>query len=341
MQFLPVNEENIRIAAVALRAGRLVAFPTETVYGLGADGFNTRALAGVFAAKGRPRFDPLILHIAALETLETLADLSSLSRKNRGMAELLTGRFWPGPLTLILPKRREVPDLATSGLPTAAIRFPSHPAARALIEQAGCPVAAPSANPFGYLSPTRAEHVRDQLGEKVDIILDGGRTPVGVESTVLDLSGEQPRILRHGGTPREAIEEAIGPVGDSPATATAAQGSISPGLLKSHYAPAVPLSLYSPAEMAELEYVPSEAFLFFSSGSRDAWLARRGCPASGPQIRVLSESGTVLEAAANLFDQLHELDRLRPSRIRAETAPSEGLGLAVNDRLGRAAKKQF
>jgi L-threonylcarbamoyladenylate synthase len=288
MEFLPVNEENIRIAAAALRAGRLVAFPPETVYGLGADGFNTRALAGVFAAKGRPRFDPLILHIASLETLETLADLSSLSRRNREMAEFLTGRFWPGPLTLILPKKPAVPDLATSGLPTAAIRFPSHPAARALIEQAGCPVAAPSAIPFGYLSPTRAEHVRDGLGEKVDIILDGGRTPVGVESTVLDLSGE-PRILRHGGIPREAIEALIGPVTvglaengpekDGPAVETAeaptgleARRIISPGLLKSHYAPVVPLSLYTPAEMANLEYVPAEAFLFFSPQSRDAWL---------------------------------------------------------------------
>jgi L-threonylcarbamoyladenylate synthase len=264
------------------------------------------------------------------------------------MATLLTARFWPGPLTLILPKRPEVPDLATSGLFTAAIRFPSHPAARALIEAASCPVAAPSANPFGYLSPTRAEHVRVQLGEKVDIILDGGRTTVGVESTVLDLSGE-PRILRHGGIPQEAIEEAIGPItacnSASPNCLGTLQGSISPGLLKSHYAPAVPLSLHSPAEMAELEYAPSEAFLFFSPRSRDDWLSRRirqGSPASpGPQIRVLSESGTVLEAAANLFDVLHELDRLGPSRIRAETAPAEGLGLAVNDRLGRAAKKQF
>jgi L-threonylcarbamoyladenylate synthase len=362
MKFLPVNEENIRIAAAALRAGRLVAFPTETVYGLGADGFNTRALAGVFAAKGRPRFDPLILHIADLKTLETLADLSSLSSRNREMAELLTGRFWPGPLTLIFPKQPAVPDLATSGLSTAAIRFPSHPAARALIEQAGCPVAAPSANPFGYLSPTRAEHVRDGLGERVDIILDGGRTPVGVESTVLDLSGE-PCILRHGGIPREAIEALIGPVvvgavvvgpeEDGPEAqrirqgSGTLQGSISPGLLKSHYAPAVPLSLYAPAEMAELEYAPSEAFLFFSPQSRDAWLTSRPGRRAGqgtapePQIRVLSETGNILEAAANLFDLLHELDSLGFARIRAEMAPLEGLGLAINDRLGRAAKKQL
>ncbi|MDR2029708.1 MAG: threonylcarbamoyl-AMP synthase [Treponema sp.] len=337
MEILSPTEAHIRRAAEALDAGLLVAFPTETVYGLGAEGFTIPALVRVFEAKGRPRFDPLIIHIADMAGLDRLADLSSLAGTARARVELLCGRLWPGPLTLILPKRPGVPDIATSGLPTVAVRFPDHPVAQKLIRLSSGTIAAPSANPFGYLSPTRAEHVRDQLGERVDFILDGGRSPVGVESTVLDLSGERPRILRPGGLPRETIEALIGPV-DLPGRDSGAPTA--PGQLKSHYAPRTVLSLHSPEEMIALDYDPSGVYLFFAPGSRKAWIAARreqGIPVPPAQVWTLSETGDLRTAAANLFDLLHELDRLGASRIRAERAPPQGLGLAINDRLSRAA----
>jgi L-threonylcarbamoyladenylate synthase len=359
VRILSLSDEDIRLAAEALRAGRLVAFPTETVYGLGADAFNVSALAGVFAAKRRPRFDPLIVHIARLEDLERVADLSALDPENREKTRALTARLWPGPLTLILPKRPELPDLATSGLPSVAVRFPDHPAAQKLILLSTGAVAAPSANPFGYLSPTRAEHVRDQLGGEVDFIVDGGRTSVGVESTVLDLCSSPPRILRPGGSSRERIEEIIGPV-EGPvqeeARPPAAPGPLlspeplrSPGQLKSHYAPRTPLSLHRREDMAGLADNPAEAFLFFDGPARETWLRGKGRfreeprpPGENPErgesrVRTLSETGDMTEAAANLFDLLHSLDRLGLSRIRAEEAPPEGLGAAINDRLRRAA----
>jgi L-threonylcarbamoyladenylate synthase len=297
----------------------------------------------VFAAKGRPRFDPLILHIAALEALDRVADLGALSPALREKAAILTERFWPGPLTLVLPKRPGVPDLATSGLPTAAIRLPDHPAARALIRLSGGAIAAPSANPFGRLSPTRAEHVRDQLGDKVDFIIDGGRTSVGLESTVLDLSGigsggPIPRILRPGGVPREALEAVIGTVDSAPSFGAAAPAS--PGQLKSHYAPRTPLRLHNPEAMAALPYTPGEIYLFFSPRTASVWLdaqKERGVTAPRAAMRVLAPAGNTLEAAARLFDLLHELDCLGISRIHAEEAPPEELGPAINDRLSRAA----
>jgi L-threonylcarbamoyladenylate synthase len=337
MKILSTAEADIHRAAEALRRGFLVAFPTETVYGLGADAFNQTALAGVFAAKGRPRFDPLIIHIAALDILDRLADLSALNRELREKAAILTARLWPGPLTLILPKRPAVPDLATSGLSTVALRFPDHPVAQALIRLSTGALAAPSANLFGRLSPVRMEHVRDQLGEKVDFIIDGGRTALGVESTVLDLSGGIPRILRPGGVSRESLETLIGAV-ESPGTYGKSK-PISPGLLKSHYAPRTPLTLHRPEAIAALPYTAGEVFLFFSPATRNPWLAgqtRRGVVPPRERIRVLSDSGTTLEAAANLFDLLHELDCLEAPCIRTEEAPPVELGPAINDRLFRA-----
>ncbi|MDR0316433.1 MAG: threonylcarbamoyl-AMP synthase [Treponema sp.] len=346
MEFLTVSEESLTRAAAVLRGGGLVAFPTETVYGLGADVFNSAALARIFEVKGRPRFDPLIVHIADLVTLEKIADLSLLEKAAREKLVVLAEKLWPGPLTIILPKQECVPGLATSGLPTVAIRFPDHAATRRLIALAGGAVAAPSANPFGYLSPTRAEHVRDQLGEKVDIILDGGAARVGLESTVLDICEEQPRILRPGAAPKEAIEALIGPVSGGPADA-AADHIVSPGQLKSHYAPRTPLLVHFRSEAAvlpgptESAETIGEAFLFFDGPSRDAWLsayqniiAQQGRKA--PVIRTLSETGNVLEAAARLFETLHELDKIGVSRIYAQLAPEEGLGAAINDRLQRA-----
>jgi L-threonylcarbamoyladenylate synthase len=327
METLSTSDTDLEKAAAALAAGRLVAFPTETVYGLGADAFNQSALARIFEAKGRPRFDPLIIHIAEMKTLWRIADESSLSKATLERLSLLAERLWPGPLTLILPKRVEVPDLATSALVTAAIRFPSHPVARKLIRLSTGAVAAPSANLFGRLSPTRAAHVKAQLGDKVDYIVDSGKTQVGLESTVLDLSRDVPKILRQGGTEREKIEALIGPVEfsrDSPSGAP-----LSPGQLKSHYAPRAPLVLCERGEMDATPFAPGEGRLYFSRPKTDGIVTDK--------IRVLSETGNVTEAAANFFDCLHELDSLGLDFIRAEEAPASGLGEAINDRLHRAA----
>jgi L-threonylcarbamoyladenylate synthase len=345
MTELSSSKADLRRAADALRAGLLVAFPTETVYGLGADAFNQTALARVFAAKDRPRFDPLIVHIAAPETLDRLADLSALPPSLREKAEVLSARLWPGPLTLALPKRPLVPDLATGGLPTVAIRFPDHPIACELIRLSTGAVAAPSANRFGSLSPTRADHVREQLGDRIDFLIDGGRTTVGVESTVLDLSGasgggpgnaSMPRLLRPGGVSREAIEALIGAV-DYPELIHG-EAPVSPGRLKSHYAPRTPLSLHDSEAMAALRYRQGDRYLFFSKADRDSWLAgQNGLDAPPDSALALSCSGDTLEAAANLFDLLHRLDNVGASRIHAEEAPTDGLGPAINDRLFRAA----
>ncbi|GHT57479.1 threonylcarbamoyl-AMP synthase [Spirochaetia bacterium] len=332
----PVNEKNLALAAAAICNGELAAFPTETVYGLGGDAFNPSALAKIFEAKQRPRFDPLIIHIADIAALENIADLSRLDLSVREKIRRLGAALWPGPLTLILPKKPSVPDLATSGLAAAAIRFPSHPSAQALIRLSTGAVAAPSANRFGCLSPTTAAHVAEQLGDKVDIILDGGRSSVGVESTVLDMTHDTPRILRPGGTSRDQIEAVIGPVdvgGDADSNTVTA-----PGQLKSHYAPGVPLTVHRRKEMIALNDEAATGYLFFDGVSRDAWLAecQKG---AGRHIRVLSEKGDVVEAAANLFAILHEMDRPGLSGIRAEFAPFGGLGDAINDRLSRAAAK--
>jgi len=326
MELLSTSDTDLEKAASALAAGLLVAFPTETVYGLGADAFNRSALARIFEAKGRPRFDPLIIHIAALETLWIIADESLLDKITAKRLSILSERLWPGPLTLILPKRKEVPDLATSALATAAIRFPSHPVAQKLIRLSTGAVAAPSANLFGRLSPTRASHVKAQLGDKVDYIIDGGKTQVGVESTVLDLSRGVPRVLRQGGTDMEKIEALIGPVEVS--CSPPSDAPLSPGQLKSHYAPRTPLVLCKSGGMDAIPFAPGEGRLYFSQPECGEIITERA--------RVLSETGNVTEAAANLFDCLHELDNLSLEFIRAEEAPCCGLGEAINDRLRRA-----
>jgi L-threonylcarbamoyladenylate synthase len=355
----PLNEESLALAARAISSGGLAAFPTETVYGLGGDAFNPLALAKIFEAKGRPRFDPLIVHIAALEALGEVADCSLLPPAARDRAARLIAECWPGPLTLILPKQKRIPDLASSGLPTVAVRFPAHPAAQRLILLSTGAVAAPSANRFGRLSPTRAEHVAEQLGDRVDIILDGGPAPVGVESTVLDMLSPRPRILRPGGLSRERLESLIGPLAPAGGeeglrgTEKAAEGDhadipglpdlpglSSPGTLKSHYAPHTPLSLHSREEILALPWGEDEARLFFDGTTRDAWLSapsrRKAGPLAGSRLRVLSETGSAAEAATNLFAALHELDQTGARRILAQRAPAGGLGEAVNDRLFRA-----
>jgi L-threonylcarbamoyladenylate synthase len=340
MPIIPINDESIREAAAVIARGGLVAFPTETVYGLGGDAFNPLSLAKIFEVKGRPRFDPLIVHIAAFETLETIADLSLLDAAAKKNLAALTEQFWPGPLTLILPKQKTVPDLATSGLPTVAVRLPDHDAARRLIALSTGAVAAPSANPFGYLSPTRAEHVAAMLGEKIEFILDGGPARFGLESTVLDMSGEQPRILRPGAVPKEAIEALVGVVVVGPDVTN--NNPASPGMLKSHYAPRVPLVTHN-GEPPQVDGAAcrsvacrNAAFLFFDGASRDRWLSVSLTEPKPAAVAVLSETGDLLEAAARLFQTLHEFDRPGINRIYAQLAPEKNLGIAINDRLRRA-----
>ena len=335
MPIVKTDDYTIKQAARLISEGELVAFPTETVYGLGGDAFNKNAITKIFDVKNRPLFDPLIVHIASLETLEQVADISSLDLKTKNNLYLLAEKLWPGPFTVILPKQKSIPDLVTSGLPTVAMRFPSHPAARALIEFSGTAIAAPSANPFGYLSPTRAEHVLEMLGDKIQMILDGGLPQVGLESTVLDLCREKPCILRPGGITKETIEEIIGPV----ETAFASDGGInllSPGMLKSHYAPKTPLLLFEKIPATENK-TEKAACIFFDGHSRDRWLLEK------PEYKtllttVLSETGNLQEAAANLFETLHKLDSIGLSAIYTQLAPEEGLGIAINDRLKRAGR---
>jgi L-threonylcarbamoyladenylate synthase len=326
MEVLSTSDADLRRAAASLSAGFLVAFPTETVYGLGADAFNPVSIARIFEAKQRPSFDPLIIHIAERDAVFRITDRSSMNEVMVKRLSVLAERFWPGPLTVILPKRREIPGIATAGLDTVAVRFPSHPAAQALIRYSTGAVAAPSANPFGCLSPTRAEHVRSQLGDRVDFIIDGGKTVVGLESTILDLTRDPPGILRLGGIHGDDIEALIGPVVLSLQSFPGAPPS--PGQLKSHYAPRTPLVLYKQGEMDAIPPEPDEGRLYFTR-------TKKGSIAPD-KIRVLSESANLAEAAANLFDMLHELDNLGLRLIRAEEAPASGLGEAINDRLRRA-----
>jgi len=340
---LSTSAADLSRAAAFIKAGGLAVFPTETVYGLGCDAFNTHALAKVFDVKGRPRFDPLIIHIAAISDLERIADLDALEKPEHILLDKLTGKFWPGPLTLVLPKRQEVPDLATAALPTAAIRFPVHPAAQKLIELSGRAVAAPSANRFGRLSPTRAEHAAAELGNAVDCIVDGGPCSVGVESTVLSIIGL--RILRPGGISREQLEELAGPMPERSGTAGEPEGNgttdepaASPGMLKSHYAPERPLYFYQSDAMQALPYCPEDGYLFFSGKTRNSWSNETGAPDTDC-VKTLSEKGDAVEAAAHLFEYLRLLDGKGVRRICAEALPETGIGAAVNDRLRRAANR--
>lgn len=333
MEILKPTDANLRRAAEALIKGMLVAFPTETVYGLGGNAYDAAVLARIFAAKGRPTFDPLIVHVASIPAVDNIADLSALPPVSADTARAFMAAFWPGPMTLILPKRPCVPDLATSGLPTVAVRFPNHPVARSLIELSTGAVAAPSANPFGYLSPTRARHVADQLGDKVDIILDGGRCSVGVESTVVDMTGSSPLILRPGGLALERLKT-VAP--DTAVLDRTDPKPKAPGQLKSHYAPRRALRLVEFGRLAEAHPEGKAAAVFFDGASR----LRAGSAAERfADVRVLTEAGDVTEAAANLFDLLHELDQGDYDELWAERVPEEGIGAAINDRLYKASKK--
>ena len=316
-------ETSLQSAAELLRKGHLVAFPTETVYGLGADATNPLAVARIFEAKQRPTFDPLIVHVAELSQVETVVS------RFPETARLLATEFWPGPLTLVLPKRDVIPDLVTAGLPGVGIRIPRHPVAIELLKSAGCPVAAPSANPFGGISPTTAKHVVDGLGRHVNCIIDGGPCAVGLESTVLSLMLEQPVLLRHGGCPLEDIERLIGRVEiarTDPTRDDAAQPS--PGMLSRHYAPGARLIVIHHGQSAEP-----------IAGLRCGLLTAGKQPFSGrfARIEVLCDDGNLQTCAANFFAAMRTLDASDLDVIIAHEFPAHGLGVALNDRLRRAA----
>ena len=310
------DDDSIAAAARLLAAGELVAFPTETVYGLGGDATNDRAVARIFEAKGRPRFNPLIVHFPD-------ADSARAQVAFDGRADRLAARFWPGALSLVLPRQPgcAVSLLASAGLGSLAVRVPRHAVAHALLAACGRPIAAPSANASGKISPTTAEHVSRSLGMKVAMILDGGRCPVGIESTVLDLTGPAPVLLRPGGVTVEELADAIGPL-VAPAAADA-DAPKSPGMLASHYAPELPLRLDA------MNVQPREALLAFGPCSIVGAAAAEN----------LSPSGDLVEAAANFFAMLRSLDRPGLAGIAVTPIPDRGLGRAINDRLRRAAAR--
>ncbi|MCL2219957.1 MAG: L-threonylcarbamoyladenylate synthase, partial [Chitinispirillia bacterium] len=311
--------------------GGVVAFPTETVYGLGAGAFDEKAAARVFEVKRRPFFDPLILHVGDKRWLDDLViDVPPPARE-------LIDRFWPGPLTVVLPKKAVVPDIVTSGLPGVAVRVPSNGTALQLINAAGVPVAAPSANLFGYVSPTTAAHVRSQLGGSVDMVIDGGECSVGIESTIISFMGGAPVMLRPGGTALEDIEDAIGKV------AIPANDDLinqSPGRSEQHYATSIPLVLVN--DISEVSNISGININTTDGGLGLIALAPSddlGDISGFAKIEYLSASGSLREAACNLFAAMRRLDASGVGAIAAVPVPGTGLGLAINDRLRRASKK--
>ena len=335
-QLLTATPEAISKAAMLLRGGQIVAFPTETVYGLGADALRPEAVLRVFAAKGRPADNPLIVHVASA------ADAEPLVARIDARARLLMERFWPGPLTLVLPKAARVPAEVTAGLDTVAVRLPAHPVALALIREAAAPVAAPSANRSGRPSPTAASHVYEDMNGRVPLILDGGRCAVGVESTVLDLTEATPVVLRPGGVTPEALGELLGEVRvDAAALAplVVANAPRSPGMKYKHYAPDAALVIVSGPKEAraalarrlcsEAEAAGELAVILAPAERKSAYPAR--------VFRALGAEGDPREAAAQLFAALRELDAQGVQRIIAEAVEAEGIGLAVMNRLCRAA----
>jgi L-threonylcarbamoyladenylate synthase len=355
-QILSPTPENIQFAAKRILEGQVGGMPTETVYGLAGDGLNARALAEIFATKARPTFDPLILHISpeflremSLSALRDrgLIDDAKINAPDRALLEALMAAFWPGPLTLVLPKLPEVPDLATSGLMSVALRMPQHPVARQLIEETARPLAAPSANRFGRISPTRARHVVEELGDRIDWVLDGGPCAIGVESTIVGYDSGDFSLLRPGGLAVQEIEKIIKrPLNFSkPAPGHALPA---PGNLESHYAPSKPLRLL-PKSLAALSDLELET-QFKKAGLAAAFgvLALSGDPqkisarlvrlAGRPVVvRTLSQNGSLIEAAHLLFAELRALDASSAEALFAEPVPTtEGLGYAIQDRLKRA-----
>jgi L-threonylcarbamoyladenylate synthase len=308
-EIIPADLPALARAAAILHRGGLVVIPTETVYGLAADATNPEAVARIFAAKGRPNFNPLIAHVTGRDTAAQQARLSIAARK-------LIDAFWPGPLTIVARKRGDVCDLACAGLDTIALRAPSHPIARQLLALLPFPLAAPSANISGHVSPTTAQHAAEELGDKVDLILDGGPCAIGVESTIVAAPSDlPPTILRAGGITAEAIERIVGPV----QRAKAGDAVSAPGMMARHYAPRAKLRLNAAAPE------PGETYLGFG-------------PGPGAREITLSETGNVAEAAARLYAMLRDLDATGVEAIAIAPIPETGLGEAINDRLRRAAE---
>ena len=309
-------------AARILQDGGIVAIPTETVYGLAGNAFDTKALAKIFEAKKRPHFDPLIVHVSAFDELRDVA--AEIPEKALALAKA----YWPGPMTLVLPKTERIPDLATSGLPTVAVRFPSHPVAQEIIRLSGVPLAAPSANLFQHVSPTTAEHVRDQLGDAIDGIVDGGSCKVGVESTIVAFPNGEPVILRPGGITPEMIRSVAGSVEIHESKSNPKGPMLAPGMIDRHYRPQVPLFYgHLPAGAK----IPGET-VRIAFGRQESVI---------PPTVNLSESGDLKEATANLYAMMRQMDNPQNKLILVDPIPNEGVGIACNDRLKRAGVRQL
>jgi len=310
-----IVNQDIDIAAGYIREGRLVAFPTETVYGLGANALNPLAVAKIFELKERPSFDPLIVHIASVDDLDKL----TVNKDSRVLQ--LAEKFWPGPLTIVLPKSDIVPDIVTSGLDTVGIRMPNNPIALELIRKAGCPIAAPSANKFGRVSPTTAQHVKKQL-PNVDYILDGGKTQVGIESTIITLNEKGFEILRHGVITREDLESVV-PFHSGRDTS---DSIVAPGMLKSHYSPNKPLYFLGDVHLNDMQR-SNAGLLSFNTTDTEGY----------KMVIPLSTSGNLREYAVNLFAAIHKMEESDVEYIVAEPVEEHGIGLAIMDRLRKAA----
>ncbi|SIS81833.1 L-threonylcarbamoyladenylate synthase [Belliella pelovolcani] len=314
-----IGKDIIKAKAI-LDAGELVGIPTETVYGLAGNALQSDAVAKIFETKNRPSFDPLILHTSSLDKVyDFVLDVPEVLRE-------LADAFWPGPLTLLLPRKSNVPDLVTSGLETVAVRIPSHPLTRSLLTSLDYPLAAPSANPFGYISPTQASHVNDQLGKKIQYILDGGLCEVGLESTIVGLEEGEVTVFRLGGLDLALIEHIVGPV---QVMSHSSSNPKAPGLLKSHYAPSKPFILGDIEELVERYQQKGLDFAIMTFQQDLSQVAERN------KI-ILSPRGDMKEAAKNLFSAMRILDSMDVSVILSELMPNEGLGKAINDRLKRA-----
>lgn len=316
MPIIPADPSGIAQAVKALKRGECIGLPTETVYGLAADGLNPHAVSKIFEIKKRPSFDPLILHIPAGYDISTICIPNS-------QASLLMQKFWPGALTIILPKKDRVPDIVTSGLSTVAIRCPSHPVSQEALKAFASPIAAPSANRFGRISPTTAEAVHAELGNAINIILDGGPCEIGLESTIVDCTQSHPRILRQGAITLEEIKKVIS---KAQIFSPKDKKIVAPGTTESHYAPLMPLYISKEPLFKIKALPPKYAYLFWQKIS----------PSSLKKYRCLTPEGSTRQAAVNLFQYLRELDDIKPDAIIADLAPPEGLGAAINDRLIRA-----
>jgi len=324
---LPASPQSIERAADIVRRGGLVAFPTETVYGLGADAFNETAVRRIYTVKGRPALNPLIVHVARIDDIERVATVAGESSLTRRLEKL--ARLWPGPLSVLLPRNPTLPDQTTAGLPSVAVRIPSHAVALELISRAGTPLAAPSANVSTYISPTTASHVATGLGDSIDLIIDGGPCEVGVESTIVSLVHPAPTVLRHGGVTLEALERILGEPVAGIAEDAAPSRPLSPGLLRLHYAPRTPV-VFRGEKKLDLTRGRTALVRFgpHSAGDNTHHFA---------EVTTLSPSGDLEEAARNLFATLRSLDQGGFDLIVVEECPCTGLGRAIMDRLSRAA----